>query len=251
MSIQNHLYLTTSLIGLFGLIGVSPVAAADINFNNWSIFGDVITDNMGGTSFSSNALANDDFNLGNDTLFNFSNNNPAIDSVTLESNLGVSFPPGLDPDPDNFVQAFEGSGLTQTFNFTEPTTLSFDFTFLTNDQTFTDPGGFDFDDYGFFVIDGQVTPVAGTFDTLVASTTNYQREISGSFSRNFSVGTFDLGLGVVDVGDFTDSSALIISNGQIQATGTTVPEPTVTLSLLTLGTLGVISQLFPSHKRKQ
>ncbi len=231
---QNKVSLTASFISVFSFIGVSPVFAADINFDNWSVFGDVITDSMGETSLSTNALADDDFEVGDDTLFNFSGN-PAIDSLTLEENLGVNIPPGLDPDPDNFVQAFEGSGLTQTFNFIEPTTLSFDFTFLTNDETFTDEDGFDFDDYAFVVIDGTVIPIAGTFDALFSSTTNYQREISGRFTQTFEPGTIQIGLGVVDVGDFVESSALVISNGQTEIASIKVNEPSFIGGLLGLG----------------
>ena len=232
---QGKFSLTASFISLFSFIGVSPVFAADINFDNWSVFGDVITDSMGETSLSTNALADDDFDLNdNDSLFNFSGN-PAIDSLTLEENLAVSIPPGLDPDPDNFVQAFEGSGLTQTFNFLEPTTLSFNFTFLTNDQTFTDQDGFDFDDYSFVVIEGTVIPIAGTFDALVSSTTNYQREISGRFSQTFEPGTIQIGLGVVDVGDFVESSALVISNAETEIASVKVNEPSFIGGLLGLG----------------
>lgn len=232
--------LIATVIVVSGFTFASDASAAVINFDNWDTFGDVITDDMGGTSMSTNALSNDD-SPEPDTNFNFSDS-PAIDSIDLGNNLGVDYPPGLDPDPDNFVQAFEGSGLTQNLSFTEATTFSFDFTFQTNDETFTDQG-FDFDDYAFFVTNGTVIPIAGTFDSLVTSGSNYQREISGRFSQTFAPGSFDISLGVVDVGDFNESSALIVSNAQTNPSSAKVPESSLNWGFLGLGLWAGISQL--------
>ncbi|MDJ0509303.1 MAG: PEP-CTERM sorting domain-containing protein [Crocosphaera sp.] len=225
--------------GLLGLtlFGGSSLAVT-VDFTDWSLSGDVITNSMGGASTSSNGLFLDDIAFGPDSDFNFSNN-PAIDSLDLEADLGVSTT--LDPDPDNFIQATEGSGLTEVLTFSETTRFSFDWTFLTNDETFieTDPitgEDFAFDDYSFIVVDGEVVPIAGTFSALSSSPSNYQQEISGRFSRLFLPGSYQIGLGVVDVGDFENSSALIVENAEVDPV--LVPEPNTILGLLMLGLLG-------------
>ena len=70
---------------------------------------------------------------------------------------------------------------------------------------------------------------------MVSSTTNYQREISGRFSQTFEPGTIQIGLGVVDVGDFVESSALVISNGPTEIASIKVNEPSFIGGLLGLG----------------
>ena len=225
MSISNLMNRAT----LFGLIfATMPTAvnAAAIDFDTWNTFGDVAT-SSNSASLSNNALLDDDFpELDSD--FNFSNN-PAIDSVTLESDLGLS-PGSLDPDSDNFIQATEGSGLTNSVTFIEPTQLTFNWQFLTNDTTFID-NGFRFADYGFVFSEDMVEAIASTDSTLTPSSTNYAQEAIGTYESIFAPGTYSLGMGVVDVDNFDRSSALVITDAQIEP----VPESNSGFILLAMG----------------
>ena len=221
-------------IGVLGLSSIATAAnAAAINFSTWSAYGDVLT--SGNTaSLSTNALQNDD--LHDDSNLNFSGNG-AVDFFTfdLESNLGLATG-SLSPDFDNFIEAIEGSGFNQELTFETRTKLEFDFSFLTNDETFVDFEGFRFADNGLFFFDDTVISLASTDSALTASTTtNYAQEITGTYSRTFAAGTYSVGFAVVDVGDAVDSSGLIISGLQTES----VPEATSTIALFALAGLGL------------
>ncbi|PSB57867.1 hypothetical protein [Chamaesiphon polymorphus] len=217
--------------GLSQLIFASSVRAASIDFSSWNRYGDVNTPALGLANFSTNALQNDDANP--DSLFNFSNS-PAIDSITLEFNLGLPTQ-SLDPDVPNFIYAFEGSGLENRYTFTEDTILSFGWTFLTNDATQT-ISGFNFDDYSFIALNGRIQTLGSTnssVNTLVSSSTNFRREFSGSYLQTLSPGTYSIALGVVDVGSFDNTSALRVSNAQLMSQSQKVPEPSGIVGILT------------------
>jgi hypothetical protein len=229
MSIKPSTLTIGIISSLSTLVLASSSQAALINFSSWNKAGDVATPALGRADLSTNALQNDD-SPNPDSDFNFSNN-PAIDSPTLESTLGLPSQ-SLDPDPNNFIFAFEGSGLENQYTFTEDTTLSFNWTFLTNDQT-RNTSGFDFDDYAFIALDDQIQTLASTnssVSTLIPSSTNFSREVSGNYTRTFSPGIYSIALGVVDVGSFDLTSALKINNAQLS--NQQVPEPNSLFGLL-------------------
>ena len=248
MSIKTSSLTVGIFFGLGTLVLASPSQAALINFGSWNLVGDVATPSLGRADLSSNALQNDD-SPNPDSDFNFSTI-PAVDSPTLESSLGLP-PQSLDPDPLNFIFAFEGSGLQQEYTFTEETTFSFNWTFLTNDQT-RNISGFDFDDYAFIALDDQILTLASTnssVSTLIPSPgTNYSREVSGTYTQTFSPGTYRIALGVVDVGSFDSTSALQINNGQLQLPSQQVPESNSWLGLLV--PLGFLSTRFLRQRQK-
>lgn len=208
----NRSTIFTSSLLVFG----AASTANALEFDTWSNFGDVNVNSTDSVSISTNSLNNDDGSLP-DSNFNFSGN-PAIDTPTLETNLGLPAQ-SLDPDAGNLIQATEGSGLSQQFTFIEPTVVRFDWQFLTNDETFFygNNNTFPAADYGFFAVDGAVTTIASTESVLSPSSTNYENEALSSFSRQFAPGTYDIALGVVDVDNFDQSSALIISNANATA----------------------------------
>ena len=222
------------IFGLSTLALASPSQAAPINFSSWNQFGDVSSPAIGQANFSTNALQNDDFPAP-DSNFNLSTF-PAVDSSILESSLGL-VPQSLDPDPLNFVTAFEGSGLQQQYTFSQETTFSFNWTFLTNDLTHN-LGGLNFDDYAFIALDNQVQTLASTnssISILIPSSTNFSREVSGTYQKIFSPGIYKIALGVVDIGDYNNTSALKIGNAQVTA----VPEPLNILGAVTALGFGV------------
>lgn len=226
----NFSTLTVGMIFSFGAVVLSsPSQAAMIDFSDWNLVGDVATTSLGSADLSSQALQNDD-SPNPDSDFNFSTI-PAVDILTLESSLGLP-PFSLDPDPFNFIFAFEGSGLQQEYNFTEDTTLSFNWRFLTNDLT-RSISGFDFDDYAFIALDDEILTLASTnssVSTLIPSSTNYSREVSGTYTQTFSPGTYRIALGVVDVGSFDNTSALQVNNAQLSSQQ--VPESNSLVGLL-------------------
>jgi hypothetical protein len=237
MSIKPSI-LTVSFVAGFSTFALaSPSQAALINFSSWNQAGDVATPSLGQADLSTNALQNDDFPAP-DSNFNFSNN-PAVDAQTLESNLGLP-PQSLNPDTNNFIDAFEGSGIQQQYTFLEDTTLSLNWTFLTNEQP-----TFDFNDYALIALDGQIQTLANTNSPLITSSTNFSREISGTYTRTFSPGIYSIALGVVDVGSFDSTSALKISNAQLSSQA--VPEPSTVLGTVVAMGLSIAAR-FRKHK---
>lgn len=232
--------LSATLLSVIGTFTVAnPSQAALIDLSIWNQLGDVNSPSLGQANLSTNALQDDDFPAA-DSNFNFSNN-PAIDSPTLEFNLGLPTE-SLDPDPVNFIFAFEGSGLQQKYTFLQETQLVFDWTFLTNDLT-QNINGFDFDDYAFISIDDQVFILASTnnsISNLIPSSTDFSREISDTYTQIFNPGTYSIALGVVDVGNNNNTSALIISNAQI-LNNQQVPESSSLLALLVPVSVVIIS----------
>jgi hypothetical protein len=157
--------------------------------------------------------------------FNISGVNAASGGGVLEAALGLGST-GLDVSVSDV--AFEGSAITQTFNVNAGDTLSFNYRFLTNEGSLLD--------YAFYTINGVKFNLA-----QVANATNpsspFQFE-TGLLTGNhlFSAsGSVTLGFGVVDIGDFSATSALDIDNVTI----TPIPEPATTAALMTAGIFGL------------
>ncbi|MCJ8283221.1 MAG: PEP-CTERM sorting domain-containing protein, partial [Rivularia sp. ALOHA_DT_140] len=125
--------------------------------------------------------------------------------------------------------AFEGSAIATSLNVRKGDRLIFDWIFLTNDT---------FDDYAFFVANGVVTKLAEVSNASVNSSTNFNLETGArTFSYTFAnTGNYQVGIGVVDIGDFGSTSALQISNAQTEP----VPEPLTILGTAVAGGFGVI-----------
>jgi len=131
----------------------------------------------------------------------------------LETFAGVAAG-AFDPDPTSAIQAFEGSMAQQSFSAAAGDVLSFRWNFLSNDAWVGD--------YGFVVIDGEVVKLA---DLVQASTAAGAWGVQSgyiSFSHAFTLtGTHRIAFGVVDVGDYNATSALLVDAVQVSA----VPEP--------------------------
>lgn len=132
----------------------------------------------------------------------------------------------------------EGSAIKQTFVANAGDILTFQWDFLTD----LDPSESDYNDFAFFTLNNILNPLADTsnatntnFFTRLAKETGYQ---STSYKIT-TAGTYVLGFGVVDMGDTTVNSALLVDNIKLSAASTSVPEPTSTLGLLALGAFGI------------
>ena len=175
---------------------------------------------------------------------------------SLEGFLGVStFFGDRSLDSVATAEPIEGSAIKQTFTASAGDTLSFSWNFLTdesvgqaaiNDSTYPD-----FNDFAFATIQSgsgsEIFSLADTISTSFRNSSTPFFEETGS--RNFSytiptTGTYTLGIGVVDVGEPTRISGLLVDN--VQA----VPEADSTLGTLTVVFLGACWRI-SALKRKQ
>ncbi|MBD2532099.1 hypothetical protein H6G97_21945 [Nostoc flagelliforme FACHB-838] len=157
---------------------------------------------------------------------------------SLENFLDVSsfFGEGL------LADAIEGSAIKQTFRAQAGETLSFAWNFLTNESV-GDNSNPAFNDFAFATLSNNSQNL---FFKLADSTTDFLATSSNSNffeetgSKTFSLtlptdGEYTLGVGVVDVGEPTIISGLLVD--RVQA----IPETSSTISLLILGIVGAFS----------
>jgi len=223
-------------------LAAGPAAAQVVNgdFNGlagWSVGGDGAA--IGGKLVLTNAsYANVDDNVNGADLpagaRNVSHDEPLAAGFDLENFVGVPIG-SFDPDPANFVTAMEGSAARQTFFSAAGSTLTFRWDLGTLDAS-TDPATAD---VAFVVIDGHVTTLANTLAaTLASSDADYLTHTGWTdWSTTFaSAGEHTIAFGVVDIGNFGNTSALSISDVGVAIPS--VPEPSA-MALLAAG-LGLL-----------
>lgn len=218
-----------------GLVLVSGAASAaafsdgfESDLNGWSAAGDV--SNQGGyialTTASLTEVDDDPLPAG---VFNFSGITAVEVGVAdgLESRIGLA--PGALDTADGF--AYEGSAMWRELTVSAGDTLRFDWLFATS-EPYVDP----LPDYAFLLVGDQIIRIADESDAPFPPTTPFRRDSNlSTFEYVFTQsGAVRLGFGIVDVGDYTATSALAIDNLSI----TPVPEPSGWALLL--GGLGVI-----------
>jgi hypothetical protein len=145
---------------------------------------------------------------------------------SLEAFLGVPLG-ALDPDPAGFVDATEGSAASQTFTAASGSRLSFQWDLGTldgrNDPTLAD--------VAFVVIDGQVITLANSLAATTPTTLGGNLAHTGwmDFSTTIAgTGLHTITLGIVDVGDYVDTSSLAVADVRLSA----VPEASTVPMLL-------------------
>lgn len=177
------------------------------------------------------------------------------EAESLEGFLGTSTFLG-DQSFDRLATAtpIEGSALKQTFTAAAGDTVSFSWNFLTNESSdraavddYTYP---DFNDFAFASIQSdsgsQWFRLADTVAGLNPSSTSFDSETGfRTFSYTIpTAGNYTLGIGVVDVGEATRISGLLVDN--VEA----VPEPNSTVGTLGLLFLGASWMVTASRKSK-
>ena len=149
----------------------------------------------------------------------------------LEDFAGVAL--GAFDDPVNGA-AYEGSGAQQSFTAAAGSTLSFRWDFGT-----LDPHA----DTAFVVIDGQVITLATSANATLPGTDGNATHTGWSdFSTTFAnAGVHTVTFGVVDIGDFDDTSTLAV--GDVSVGVSAVPESsTLALMLAGFAMLGITSR---------
>lgn len=172
---------------------------------------------------------------------------------SLEEFLGVSQFFGA-----NFLaDAIEGSAIKQTFTATAGQTLSFAWNFLTN-ESIGDNAEPDFNDFAFATLTSNsdnlyfrlADTTAQSFTT--SSNPNFFEE-TGYQTFSYTIptdGEYTLGLGVVDVGEPTVISGLLVDRVQTLSATRSVPEKSSAVGVLIFGTVGAVS-VFKRQKRQR
>lgn len=228
--------LSTSIVSLvsFGVSAhATPANAVVINFGSWQPFGDVTTPGTGEANLSTNALLDDDFPA-SDSLFNFSGAPAAqaAPSPELQDFLGIT-----DDALDIGGRAFEGSANQNTVSVTAGDVFSFNYNFRTSEKAYSPT----LNDFAFFLVNNTVFKLADINDASNPSTPFNSETGVNSYTYNFSApGDYNLAFGVVDIDDYSGTSALQISNANIQP----VPfEFSPRLGILALGAWGLAAKL--------
>lgn len=223
--------MKTRIFPVIGAIALYSAAAQaqiingsfSLGLTGWTLAGDV--SNQLGTAFLTTAsLLDDDFPAANGA-FNFSGTAAVSSAPALESFSSLASG-ALDPDPGNLIFAYEGSAMKQSFSVGSGDTLSFQWKLLTNDPLA---------DYAYVVINGTRT-VLSAASAATTPSSPFQVETPFSvFTHTFtSAGQVELSVGVLDVNDFSGTTALQIDNVSLAA----VPEPGFsTLCLMGIGSV--------------
>ncbi|MEC4819772.1 MAG: hypothetical protein SAK29_41865 [Scytonema sp. PMC 1069.18] len=164
---------------------------------------------------------------------------------SLEGFLGVSEFFG----DDSLAEGIEGSAIKQTFSAEGGETLSFSWNFLT-DESDLFPG---YNDFAFATLsngsENLFFKLADTTSNFLPSSNTDFFEETGYQTFSYKIptsGEYTLGIGVVDVGEPTIISGLLVDKVQ---TVKAVPEAGSTIGLLFFGTVGVVSVLKRSQRR--
>lgn len=228
-----------ALIPALALSFAAPFASAatfsdtfDTGLSGWTALGDVALVNGTVALTTASATFEDDIGL----ALNLSGHDPLAVGIPDGLEQGLSLPLG-ELDGDALSQATEGSALVRTFSVTAGDRLRFDWMLSTVD---TADSGFGLD-YAFVVIDGQRIDLGTAASATPSGNAPYAAHTGWStFEYVFTgSGSVTLGVGVVDVLDYTASSQLQLDNFSIAA----VPEPeTYTMLIAGLGLIGAAAR---------
>lgn len=219
MSLIKQTFTAAAIVVSLGTLAAKPSQAAVIDFSTWNSTGSVS-------------------NVGNGQV-NLETTNGTIADGPLQSVLGLN-----PTDLDIGGEALQGSAVTNNITVAAGDKLNFSYNFLT-DETTTPAPFTPLNDFAFVSIDGVVQKLADFNDATNGSTSFDSETGLTNFSRTFAnAGTFQVGLGVVDVDDFSNPSALQITNAEVEP----VPEPTTILGAFVAGGFGAMFRRKRSKK---
>lgn len=131
--------------------------------------------------------------------------------------------------------AIEGSAIKQIITVNSGDILNFSWNFLTDQEP--DP---DYNDFAFFTLSSTVNQLADTNSPTNFSFSWLFKETGYQSYTIQQAGTYTLGFGIVDVGDSTVNSALLVDNIRLTSSVTTVPEPSTLIGALTALMFGFV-----------
>lgn len=140
---------------------------------------------------------------------NVSHHAPTQAGGDLESFVGIA-PGALDYDTANSLLAYEGSAVTQSFTAAAGSRVSFQWNLATT-ETSTDASTADL---AFVVIDGRLITLANTLSATIAAGSGAYATQTGwmNYAATFANGgTHTIAFGIVDEGQFGDTSALSVT----------------------------------------
>ncbi len=245
----TSMLLASATLALFATSAPAQVITNYTNISNWASGGDVVG-LPDGTIAMTNASATyaDDDNLPVGAL-NLSGNDPLAAGGDLEGFIGAQVG-ALDHDIIN--QAEEGSAIKMTFNVVAGETLTIDWNMVTNDTT---SSGIGLDTFFLYsTLNGAVTSLATSGEaTLTSTTPNYAMGTGNEVSTYTwtKSGTETLSLGIDDVGDYDNSTQVVLTG--ITVSTAAVPEPSsaaeFAVGLMVLGLIVLIRRA--SQPRQQ
>ncbi|HEY9799698.1 MAG TPA: hypothetical protein V6D25_05010 [Leptolyngbyaceae cyanobacterium] len=155
---------------------------------------------------------------------------------------------------DFLADAVEGSAIQQKFTAQEGQTLSFSWNFLTNESVGTNSNP-DFNDFAFVTLSNssetlyfKLADTSTEFLTTGSNTRFFEETGFKTFSYTLpDDGEYTLNIGIVDVGEPTVISGLLIDQVSTIASQAT-PEASSTMSLLFLGIAGAAYRLKRSQR---
>ncbi len=222
---------SVSFVGLVSLVSIGfefPVFAANLDLNTWEQSGDVKVESSDQATLSTDGLVADDQELGaNNGDFNFSGEPASMvgfggleDFLNIEASL-------LDIEGS----AYEGSAIKTNLTVNAGDRLIFDWQFFTNEtSTLLAEELHPLNDYAFLLVNGEIEKLAD-YQHAINSSPMFDRQTEiETFDYLFAVGgTYSIALGVIDVDDFSITSALSVENVRLEP----IPEP---LTILGVGT---------------
>lgn len=226
------------LLSVWGVLTSFPALAANLDLTTWEKLGDVNVIDANEANLSTDGLFDDDFDLGaGNGDFNFSGDPAAIVGFgqSLESFLNIE---ASLLDVEGI--AYEGSAIKTTVTVNQGDILKFDWQFFTNEtSSLLAEGLHPFNDYGFILVNGEIQKLAD-FQQATTDSSLFNKETElGSFEYAFATGgTYTIALGVIDVDDFSITSALSVKNVHVQTVPVSVPEPSTRMGLAAMLVFG-------------
>ncbi len=237
-----------SFVGLVSLVSIgvkSPVLAANLDLTTWEKSGDVKINSQSQIDLSTDGLVADDEELGaNNGDFNFSGETASMVGFGgLEDFLDIE---ASSLDVEGF--AYEGSAIKTNLTVNAGDRLIFDWQFFTNEtSTVLAEELHPLNDYAFLLVNGEIEKFADYQQATNPSPLfDRQTEIE-TFDYTFTVGgIYPIALGVIDVDDFSITSALSVENIRLEP----IPEPLTVLGVGTAIALGTGFKKSLTKKRR-